>query len=195
MRVVISKEHLQSYIWVAPLLFQEATLNNILFSRVQRFFEQEPVGSPCFKGAIPVAVIHSINDLLFPVIKMQLQPRIFWRQFVIWRHQLPSIFSMLLSLFHGSTLSDPLCQGHCLYSITFIAATHCDIKLLCFHKMPKIPPPSRHPLFALAQFWYPIFPFERSKRNLNTHPTTTATTTIFTTTSHKNSKFSEFIVI
>ena len=158
MRVVISKEHLQSYIWVAPLLFQEATLNNILFSRVQRFFEQEPVGSPCFKGAIPVAVIHSINDLLFPVIKMQLQPRIFWRQFVIWRHQLPSIFSMLLSLFHGSTLSDPLCQGHCLYSITFIAATHCDIKLLCFHKMPKIPPPPVTPCSHLLNFDTPSSP-------------------------------------
>ena len=162
MRVVISKEHLQSYIWVAPLLFQEATLNNILFSRVQRFFEQEPVGSPCFKCAIPVAVIHSINDLLFPVIKMQLQPRIFWRQFVIWRHQLPSIFSMLLSLFHGSTLSDPLCQGHCLYSITFIAATHCDIKLLCFHKMPKIPPlPS--PLVRTCSILIPHLPLRTFK--------------------------------
>ena len=64
---------------MAPLLFQEATINNIVFSRVLRFFEQEPAASPCFKGAIPVAVIHSINDPLFPVIKMQLQPRIFWR--------------------------------------------------------------------------------------------------------------------
>ena len=41
------------------------------------------------------------------------------------RHQfLLSISSMVLSLFHGSTWSDPLCQGHCVYFAVLIATIH-----------------------------------------------------------------------
>ena len=47
------------------------------------------------------------------------------RKPVIWQYQLqPPIFSMLLSLFHWSTWSDPLCQGHCIYFTTLIALIH-----------------------------------------------------------------------
>ena len=36
------------------------------------------------------------------------QACIYWKKFVIWRHHLqPSIFSMIVSLFHGSTWSNP----------------------------------------------------------------------------------------
>ena len=33
-------------------------------------------------------------------------------------------FSMLLLLFHGNTLSDPLCQGHCIYFTAHIAVIY-----------------------------------------------------------------------
>ena len=36
------------------------------------------------------------------------QACIYWKKFVIWRHHLqPSIFSMIVSFFHGSTWSNP----------------------------------------------------------------------------------------
>ena len=31
---------------------------------------------------------------------------------------------MLLLLFHGNTLKDPLCQGHCIYFTAHIAVFH-----------------------------------------------------------------------
>ena len=36
----------------------------------------------------------------------------------------PSISSIILSLFDGSTWCDPLCQWHCVYVTTLIAAIH-----------------------------------------------------------------------
>ena len=37
--VIVSKEHLQSCIWVAPSLFQEATCSDLVFWRALCFFE------------------------------------------------------------------------------------------------------------------------------------------------------------
>ena len=81
------------------------------------------------KFAIPFAVIHSINESLFFIIKMQLHPRILSRYSVFWRHQLPSIIPRILWLFYESTWNDSLCHKHCLYFTKLIAATHWGIQL------------------------------------------------------------------
>ena len=42
------------------------------------------------------------------LISLWFQACIYWKKFVIWRHHLqPSIFSMIVLLFHGSTWSNP----------------------------------------------------------------------------------------
>ena len=46
----ISKEHLQPYTWVVPLLFQEATCSDLIFSRVLCFFEISTCNHRCFQG-------------------------------------------------------------------------------------------------------------------------------------------------
>ena len=47
--IVISKEHLQPYIWIVPSLFQEATCSDLVFSRVLCFFEISTCNHPCFQ--------------------------------------------------------------------------------------------------------------------------------------------------
>ena len=42
---------------------------------------------------------------------------------------------MVLSLFHGSTWSDPLCQGHCVYFATLIVSIYYSKQLGCFEKI------------------------------------------------------------
>ena len=50
---------------------------------------------------------------------------LYWKKSVIWWHHFhPFIFSITELLFHGSTWSDPLCQGHCVYFTTLAAAIH-----------------------------------------------------------------------
>ena len=42
------------------------------------------------------------------ILTIIIQACIYWKNFVIWRHHFqPSIFSMIVSLFHGSTWSNP----------------------------------------------------------------------------------------
>ena len=47
--IVISKEHLQSFIWVVPLLFQEVICSDLVFSRVLSFFEMSTCNRLCFQ--------------------------------------------------------------------------------------------------------------------------------------------------
>ena len=55
---------------------------------------------------------------------------------MIWRHQFESsISSMVLPLFHGSTWSDPLCQGHCVYFATIVATIHYNQPFIDSRKM------------------------------------------------------------
>ena len=52
--------------------------------------------------------IFSKGILAIIIIPPWFQAWIYWKKFVIWRHHLqPSIFSMIVSLFHGSTWSNP----------------------------------------------------------------------------------------
>ena len=49
------------------------------------------------------------------------QACIYWKKSVIWRHDFqPSIFSMIVSLFHGSTLSDPYVKDTVFISQHFL---------------------------------------------------------------------------
>ena len=41
-----------------------------------------------------------------------------------WYHFHPFIYSITELLFHGSTWSDPFCQGHCVYFTTLAAVIH-----------------------------------------------------------------------
>ena len=64
--IVISKEHLQRYIWVVPLLFQETTCSDQVLPRVLRFFETSSRSDPFYSKvsilfAIPGASINWIN--------------------------------------------------------------------------------------------------------------------------------------
>ena len=50
----------------------------------------------------------SIEILILIMIPPWLQAFLYWKKFVIWRyHFQPAIFSMIVSLFHGSTWSNP----------------------------------------------------------------------------------------
>ena len=63
--IVISKKHLQPYIWVVPSLFQETICSDLVFLRVLPFFEISTFNRLCFKrhwvNSPPVAAIHSTN--------------------------------------------------------------------------------------------------------------------------------------
>ena len=47
--IVISKEHLQPYIWMVPSLFQEVFCSDLVFSRVLCFFEISTCNHSCFQ--------------------------------------------------------------------------------------------------------------------------------------------------
>ena len=79
----------------------------------------------------------SLTTLYFLLWKCSWIRAFFHNSRLFWRHQLPSIISRVLSLLHGSTWNDSLCQGCCLYFTKIIAATHGDIQLLRYHKIPK----------------------------------------------------------
>ena len=52
------------------------------------------------------------------------QACIYWRKSVNWRHQLqPSIFSMVMSLFHGSTWSNPYVKDTVFISQHFLQSS------------------------------------------------------------------------
>ena len=62
---VISKEHLQPYVWVVPSLFQEAVCNDLVFSRVLCFFEKSTCSHFFFQR-------YWVNS------QFQLQPSVWW---------------------------------------------------------------------------------------------------------------------
>ena len=68
-RIVTSKEHMQSYIWMLPPLFQEATCRDVVFSRVLSFLEISTFNRLYFQrykvNFPPVAAIHSTNGHFF----------------------------------------------------------------------------------------------------------------------------------
>ena len=49
LRCIISKEHLQPYFWMVPSLFQKATCNVLVFSKVLCFFATSTCSHPFFK--------------------------------------------------------------------------------------------------------------------------------------------------
>ena len=126
--VAISKKHLQPYIWVVPSLFQGATRSDLGYCVS---LKQALAVIPFFKANLQFHYSHPCADRYLYIIKQQLQPCILsnllcacragitiarnwfqacisWKKSVIWWHHFqPSICSMIWSLFHGSTWSDP----------------------------------------------------------------------------------------
>ena len=86
--IVISKEHLQPYMWLVPSLFQEATYNDLVFSRVLCFFETSTCSHPFFQR-------YWVNS------QFQLQPSIRW---------------MALFLLQKSNCSHSFFQIYCVFA-------------------------------------------------------------------------------
>ena len=84
--------------------------------------EQTLAVIPFSKGTeliiIPITATHSIITPWF-------QACIYWKMVCYLTTSIAAIhFVLVLSLFHGSTWSNPFCQGHCVYFTTLIAATY-----------------------------------------------------------------------
>ena len=124
-RTVILKEHLQPYICVVPSISQEVTWSDLVFSRVLCFLETRTCGRPFFQKYwinSQFQLQSSIRWMALFYSKVQLQngdvmntnfntslvsDLYALKKSVIWTHQFkPSIFSMVVSLFHGSSWSD-----------------------------------------------------------------------------------------
>ena len=71
--VAISKKHLQSYIWVVPSLFQDATCSDLGYCVS---LKQTLAVTPFFKANSQFHCSHPYGDRPLFIIKEQLQPRI-----------------------------------------------------------------------------------------------------------------------
>ena len=144
--VAISKEHLQSYIWMVPSLFQDATCSDLGYCVS---LKQALAVIPFFKAESQFHCSHSYSDRTRFVIKDILSNFLcFCRTEIVLRwynnnfetslisgmHILkevcytmtsfPTIHFFYEPLFHWSTWGDTLCQGHCVYFTTLAAAIH-----------------------------------------------------------------------
>ena len=96
--------------------------SDIAFLSYCLFLEQTLVVIPFFKGTkliiIPITATHSMIPPWF-------QACMYWKMVCYLTTSVAAIhFFLVLSLFYGSTWSNPLCQGHCVYFTTLIAATY-----------------------------------------------------------------------
>ena len=130
-KVFISKQHLQSYIWVLPSFF--IVIELIQKSSCSNAFDELPF----FYYKKVIAVIHSfkfavflqnkncsIEILILIMIPPWFQAFLYWKKSAIWWHHFqPAVFSMTVSLFHGSTWSNPQVK-ETVYFTTLVATIH-----------------------------------------------------------------------
>ena len=90
--ISISKEHVQSYIWVVPSLFHEAFCSDLVFLRVMCFFETSIYSNPFFQR-------YWVNS------QFQLQPSI------DEQHMQPNVLSSLL-YFYGTGIVVRRCHSY-----------------------------------------------------------------------------------
>ena len=102
-RIFISKEHLQSYIWVAPSFFQEASCSNLVLSTVLYFKEILTIiiTTPWFQACIYLKKVCYMTTS-FTVFHF------FYDTVIISRQH----------------LKQSTCQGNCLYFTTLFATIH-----------------------------------------------------------------------
>ena len=128
--IVISKVHLQPYIWVVLSLFQKATCSDLVFSRVLYFLENSTCNCSCFQRwrvSFPFQLQATIKQMkrrscrkeisqLSNMVPPWFQVCLNWNIACYLTTSVAKIRLFYLPLFPGSTWSSPLCQGHCVYS-------------------------------------------------------------------------------
>ena len=150
--VAISKKHLQTYIWMVPSLFQDATYSDLGYCVP---LKQALAVIPFSKANSQFHCSHPYGDRLLFIIKESLQPQIlsnllcfcragnvarryhndFDTSLISGMHILKEVCYMMTSfpamhffykrvIISREHLSWSICQGHCIYFTTFIATIH-----------------------------------------------------------------------